>query len=329
MGTKVLLLILTIFFSEILSAGKNDVLIAIGDHKISKEEFERIYKKNNQSLANDSDITSPEEYLEMYINFKLKVIDALNMKMDTLKSFREELAGYRTELAAPYLTDMKYDEAYVKELYERMTKELDASHILFMLDPDANEEQEQMVLDKAFRVRAEVLNGMDFNEAARKYSQDPSAPSNHGHLGYFSAFQMVTPFENVAYKTPVGQVSEPVRTAFGYHLIKVHDIRQNQGELKVAHIMKNFPQKSTYDKKEYKAEMDKIYDLLQQGADFGGLALQYSDDKNSASQNGELPWFTAGQMIPEFSKPAFEIEHTGDFTPPLETPYGFHIIKKL
>jgi peptidyl-prolyl cis-trans isomerase SurA len=123
--------------SGAISAQQNDVLIRIGSHEVSKAEFERIYNKNNRNLMDESDVKSPEDYLDMYINFKLKVIEALNLQMDTISSFKTELSGYRQDLAAPYLTDMKYDEEMVRKLYDRMTREISASHILFMVKQDA------------------------------------------------------------------------------------------------------------------------------------------------------------------------------------------------
>src|SRR5690554_1524550 len=165
-----ILIVLIFLLPGILSAKKNDVIIKISGHKISKAEFERIYKKNNQALAEESEIKSPREYLDMYIDFKLKVIEAINLGMDTVKSFKDELAGYRTELAAPYLTDMKYDDTLVEELYSRMKKEINASHILFRVNQNADKEQEDAVLQMALKVKQEIENGRDFNDAAVEYS---------------------------------------------------------------------------------------------------------------------------------------------------------------
>ncbi|HDR51540.1 MAG TPA: hypothetical protein ENN90_07960, partial [Mariniphaga anaerophila] len=324
-----LFLVLFMLLSEFVSSQKNEVLLTIDNTEITKAEFERIYRKNNQNLLEDSDIKSPKEYLDLYIDFKLKVVEAMNLKMDTGRAFTEELAGYRKELAAPYLTDMNYDEALVKELYRRMTHEINASHILFLVSENATPEQEEAVLQKARQVKKEVLSGKDFNEAAVEYSEDPSAQNNHGNLGYFTAFQMVAPFENAAFSTPAGTLSEPVRTSFGYHLIKVNDIRENQGEIKVSHIMKMFPQgEENFDKTILKTEIDALYQKLMEGADFAELAKQHSDDKRSAVQGGEMPWFSSGRMIAEFSEPAFALKNTGDITEPVETAFGYHIIKK-
>ena len=140
---------------------------------------------------------------------------------------------------------------------------------------------------------------------------------------------MVAPFENAAFNTPEGAISEPVRTSFGYHLIKVNDVRENQGEIKVSHIMKMFPQaEENFNKAILKAEIDSIYAELLNGADFAELAKQHSNDKRSAAEGGEMPWFSAGRMISEFSEPAFALKNTGDITKPIETAFGYHIIKK-
>jgi peptidyl-prolyl cis-trans isomerase SurA len=327
--THSIFIFLGVLLSGQTTAQKQEVLITIGGIETEKAEFERIYLKNNQNLLDESDVNSPKDYLRLYVDFKLKVAEAMNLKMDTVKTFREELAGYRKELAAPYLTDMNYDESMVRELYERMKKEVNASHILFRLNENASPEEEKEVLGKAMEVRNEIINGMDFNRAAFEYSEDPSARNNRGNLGYFSAFQMVAPFENAAFNTPAGQISEPVRTSFGYHLIKVHEIRNNQGEIQVAHIMKMFPQgEPNFNKTFLKAEIDTIYQALLTGANFAEMAKKHSDDKRSAAQGGEMPWFSAGRMIPEFSEPAFALENTGDMTEPIETAFGYHIIKK-
>ena len=266
----------------------------------------------------------------MFIDFKLKVIEAEKLKMDTSSAFVTELAGYREELAAPYLTDVKYSQQMVYDLYERTTKEVSASHILLMVQKGSTPDQEDEVLQRIKAIREEIIAGNDFNEAAVEYSEDPSAKTNQGHLGYFTAFQMVVPFENAAFSTPVGEISQPVRSSFGFHLLKVHNIRENQGEILVAHIMKMFPQDATPEiKSNLKAQIDSIYTDLKNGADFAELANAKSDDKRSAAQGGEMPWFTAGRMIAEFANPAFALKNVGDFTEPVETAFGYHIIKKL
>ena len=311
-------------------AQESETLLTIGNTKISKAEFVRIYRKNNSNLYNEDEKKSPKDYLDLFINFKLKVIEAENLKMDTTAAFKKELAGYRKELAQPYLTDVKYDQQLVKEMYDRMKKEVNASHILIKIAPNASPVEVEKARKKAEKVRQEILDGKDFNKAAHEYSDDPSAKANGGNLGYFSAFQMVAPFEDAAYKTPVGEISKPIRSSFGYHLIKVDDIRDNRGEIKVAHIMKMFPRGATAAiRARLKADIDSIYTALQNGADFAKTAEKHSDDTRTASNGGEMPWLSAGQMMPAFSNPAFALKNVGDYTHPIETRFGYHIIKKL
>jgi len=330
MFKKLVIFLLFLFFSFNPFAQDEETLLTIGNTTVSKAEYERIYRKNNNNLYNSEDKKSPQEYLELYINFKLKVLEAEALKMDTNSVFINELNGYRKELAAPYLTDVEFNEQMVRELYDRMTKEVNASHILLRVDKNAAEETEQKVLNKINEIRKEIIKGKDFGEAAVQYSEDPSAKVNKGNLNYFSAFQMVAPFENAAFNTPIGEISEPVRSSFGYHLLKVHDIRQNRGEIKVAHIMKAFPKDATPEVKEkLKKEIYDIYIELQNGANFAELAKIKSDDKNSAAKGGEMQWFTAGRLVKEFSEPAFALKNNGDYTPPVRTAYGYHIIKKL
>ena len=331
MMKQIILSISILAFSALIAfAQDEEILLTIGDTEISKAEFERIYQKNNANLFDEADRKTPKEYLDLFIDYKLKVIEAQNLKMDTSQAFKEELAGYRKELAAPYLTDVQFNEKMVRNHYERMNTEVNASHILLRLEENAPEEKEKEVLDRINKIREEILSGKDFAEAAAEYSEDPSAENNGGNLGYFSAFQMVAPFENAVFELSEGNISEPIRTSFGYHLIKVNDFRENQGDIKVAHIMKIFPRGvQNFDKTKIKTEIDSIYNELEKGADFAEMAKEHSDDKRSAELGGELPWFSAGRMIPEFSEAAFNIENKGDYTQPIETKFGYHIIKKL
>lgn len=311
-------------------AQNEQILITIGDTKVSKAEFERIYKKNNNNLYNEADKKSPQDYIDLFVNFKLKVIEAETLKLDTNSTYINELAGYRKELAAPYLTDVKFNEQMVKDLYDRMTKEVNASHILLRLEENASEEKELEVKNRILEIREEILAGKDFGEAAVEYSEDPSAKTNKGNLNYFTAFQMVVPFEDAAFSSKIGDITDPIRTSFGFHILKIHDIRENRGEILVAHIMKMFPQGASDEiKADKKAEIDEIYKELLNGADFATLAKEKSDDKRSAENGGEMPWFSAGRMIKEFSDPAFALKNKGDYTKPVASQYGYHIIKKI
>lgn len=324
------LLIFTIACLSVSAQKKDKIVLRIGNLAITADEFIANYQKNNTNILDKKDIKSPEEYLDLFINFKLKVLEAQNLGYDTIQSFVNELKGYRDELAKPYLTDISYDEEMVKTAYYRTKYERKASHLLIMVSPEASPTDTLAAWNKISEIRKKINEGADFNELAAQYSEDPSAKINKGLLGYFNAFRMVYPFENMAYKTPVGQVSEIVRTRFGYHLIKVHDERLNQGEIKVAHIMKMFPQRASDETvASLKQKADSIRLLAISGADFAELAKKYSDDKQSATQGGIMNWFSSGNMVPEFAEAAFALQNDGAISPVIRSPYGWHIIKRI
>ena len=314
-----------------LSAQKKDqTIMTIGDHVVTKNEFTANYQKNNTNVLDEKDKKKPVEYLELYINFKLKVLEAQNLGYDTVKSFIEELKGYRKELANPYLTDVSFNEEMVQTAYHRTKNERKASHLLILVTPEALPADTLVAWNKINELRKQIIAGADFNEIATKYSEDPSAKQNGGLLGYFSAFQMVFPFEDTAYRTPVGQVSEIIRTRFGYHLIKVIDERLTPGEIKVAHIMKMFPQQASEETiARLKLQTDSIYLKAINGADFSELAKTNSDDKQSAVEGGAMNWFTPTNIVPTFAEAAFALKNDGDISPVTRTPYGWHIIKRL
>lgn len=309
---------------------KSKTLVTIGKEKISQSEFEANYKRNNANIPDKKDIKSPEEYLGLFIKFRLKVIEAQSLGYDTVRSFRDELEGYRKELARPYLTDVSYNEEMVKIAYHRTRFERKASHILIKIAPDAAPADTLTAWNKINDLRNQILAGKDFNEMAAKYSEDPSAVQNKGLLGYFTAFQMVYPFEDMTYRTPVGQVSEIIRSRFGYHIIKVHDERPAAGEIKVAHIMKMFPpQASAETINRLKLSADSIWQKANSGEDFAELARKYSDDKQSSADGGIMNWFTPNNMVPSFAEASFALKNDGDISPVIRTPYGWHIIKQL
>jgi peptidyl-prolyl cis-trans isomerase SurA len=326
------ILLLALFSVKISAQKKKDIVLSIGNIGISKDEFIANYQKNNTNILDEKDKKTPAEYLDLYLNFKLKVLEAQRLGYDTVKSFVSELEGYRRDLAKPYLTDVSYNEEMVKTAYYRTQHERKASHILVMVNPDASPADTLTAWNKIADLRKQILAGADFNEIAAKYSEDPSAVQNKGMLGYFRAFQMVYPFEDATYKTPVEQVSEIIRTRFGYHLIKVHDERLFPGEIKVAHIMKIFPPQASEETiARLKLAEDSIWQKATSGADFAALAKQYSDDKQSASEGGVMNWFSASEMqqFPTFADAAFALKNDGDISPVIRTVYGWHIIKRL
>ena len=300
----------------------------LGSYPVSAREFAYVYKKNNGTAADYGTRASVTDYLTLYTNFRLKVLDAEKRGLDTTQAFRRELDGYRQQLALPYLTEKGVTDQLVREAYDRMGQEVNASHILIRVAPDATPADTLAAYQKVVALRQRVTGGEDFSLVARTTSEDPSAKENGGKLGYFTAMQMVYPFETAAYRTPVGQVSQPIRTRFGYHIIKVNDRRTAQGEIKVAHLMVRVtPQAPRTDSVAAHKKIDELYARLRKGESWGKLVAQFSEDAGSAPNGGELPPFGTGRMIPSFEEVAFKLQKPGDISAPVQTPYGWHIIK--
>jgi len=301
-------------------------LMTVNENKIQAGEFIRMYKKSVEP-GKTLDIDS---YLQQFIVFKLKVADALSEGYDTTKSFRNELNGYRTQLAQNYLTDTQTKEKLLQKTYQRSLTEINAWHILIAMPQEVSSADTLKAWQKAIDIRERIIKGEPFEIVARGSSDDKSVKINGGNLGYFSVFQMIMPFEDAAYSLKKGNISMPVRTPFGYHIIKVTDKRPSKGKIKVAHIMKAVPP-GTDDNEAQKAEkeINSIYKMLQEGASFAELAKKYSDHKESAVKGGELNWFGTGEIISEFSEAAFALTDTGKYTKPVHTIYGWHIIKLL
>ncbi|MBD2767069.1 peptidylprolyl isomerase [Hymenobacter sp. BT664] len=302
----------------------------LGSYPVPANEFAYVYRKNNSSAPDYGTRQSVTDYLDLYTNFRLKVLEAEQKGLDTTQAFRRELDGYRQQLSQPYLTEKSVTDKLVREAYDRMSEEVNASHLLIRVAPDAAPQDTLAAYKKISDLRQQLLSGADFAQLARTQSDDPSAKENAGKLGYFTAMQMVYPFESAAYKTPVGQVSAPIRTRFGYHLIKVNDKRPAQGEIKVAHLMVRVNAKAAKaDSLVAKKKIDELYSRLKKGENWDKLVAQFSEDAGSAVNGGELPPFGTGRMIPSFEEAAFKLQKPGEIAPPVQTPYGWHVIKLL
>lgn len=296
------------------------VLFTVNGDAVEAEEFKHVYSKNN--INNDSAFTKADikEYLDLYINFKLKIQEAESRGMDTTKAFVDEFNGYKEQLKKPYLTENKVTERLVSEAYDRFKYEIRASHILINAKEDTLE-----AYNKIVAIKEQLDNGAKFEDLAKQYSQDPSVKVNGGDLGYFTSFQMVYPFESAAYNTKVGEVSAPAKTKFGYHLVKVKDRRPANGKVQVAHIMLRAKTDSTA----VRNKIFEIYDQVKGGVSWDELVKLYSEDVNSKNTNGVLRAFTVGQMPLEFQEASFALREEGEISDPVKTQYGWHIIKLI
>jgi peptidyl-prolyl cis-trans isomerase SurA len=311
------------------AASSGPAIETLGTYRVPASEFGYVYKKNNGTAPDFGTRQSVTDYLTLYTNFRLKVLDAEKRGLDTTQAFRRELDGYRQQLAQPYLTEKGVTDQLVREAYSRMSQEVNAAHILIRVAPDASPADTALAHQKITALRQRVTSGgEDFSTVAGRTSEDPSAKENGGKLGYFTAMQMVYPFETAAYLTPVGQVSQPIRTRYGYHIIKVNDRRAAQGEIKVAHLMVRVtPQAPRADSTTAHKKINELYGRLRKGESWNKLVAQFSEDAGSAANGGELPAFGTGRMIPSFEDAAFKLQKPGDISAPVQTPYGWHVIK--
>jgi peptidyl-prolyl cis-trans isomerase SurA len=309
---------------------KKEVLFTIDNKPYYTDEFSRVYNKNLDLVKDESqkDLT---QYLELFIGYKLKINKANKLGLQNGEAYKNELATYRTQLSKNYLTDSKVTKELVEEGYQRSLKEIKASHILITVDENAAPADTIAAYNKIVDLRKRALNGEDFGTLASQFSQDPSAKENKGDLGYFSSFRMVYAFETAAYKTAKGKISNPIRTRFGYHIIKVDDIRDNRGEVTVAHIMILNPKEDTpAEKEKAQSTIQDIYKKLQQGESFESLAKQFSDDKSSSSKGGVLSRFGSGQLSSEeFENTAFSLTPEHPISAPFQSKYGWHIVKLI
>ncbi|NLK92803.1 MAG: hypothetical protein GX273_06665 [Bacteroidales bacterium] len=307
---------------------QKNTIVTIDQKPISIEEFEYYYNKNN---TNDLQQKMPvEEYMQLFVNFKLKVHQAYMLQMDTAQTFKQELEGYRNQLIKPYLTDNEKIDDLVKEAYQHLLEDVDVSHILIRLNANPTPADTIAAYTKAMTAYKRVTNGESFEKIAVEFSEDPTVQENKGRLGFITGMMVVYPFEKTAYTTPVGQVSAPIRTRFGYHIIKVHDKRKTQGERLVAHILKRIPEDASEKQKAaIERSIKSIYEDLAKGADFQRLAQANSDDQSSANKGGEISWVGTGKTTPEFENAVFNLQNIGDISQPVKTEFGWHIIKLL
>ena len=330
-------------FANAQSKLDNQVLMTIGNEDITVKEFTDVYYKNN--LKSDViEKKTVDEYLDLFTTFRMKVMEAESLQLDTSAKFQKELAGYRKQLAKPFMSSDDITEELLQEAYQRKLKDIRASHILIRCDKNALPSDTLKAYNKAMNIRKKALaKDADFGALADQYSEDPSAkgmeasdqaparPGNHGDLGYFSVFDMVYPFETGAYNTKEGEISMPVRSDFGYHIIKVNSITDALGSIQAAHIFLQIPfDAPAEDEAAMKQKADNIYKELmaQDGKNWSEMVKQYTDDKGTIARDGALSNFTVSRIVPEFIEACKSLEK-GQIAKPVRTMYGYHIIKLL
>ena len=321
------LLVFITFIQNSFSQEKQ-ALFTIDDASYYSDEFIRVYNKNLDLVKDDSQ-KDLDKYLELFVGYKLKVQKAYKSGLQYNTKYQNELKSYRSQLAKNYMNDSKVTNELVEEAYERINKEVKASHILILVDESASPEDTLKAYAKVSKVHQLLKEGKNFEDVAVQYSEDPSVKDNKGNLGYFSAFRMVYPFENAAFNTTVGQFSAPFRTKFGYHIVKVTDARKNKGEVTVAHIMIVKPTDTDEASQEKaKQTIEDVYKKIQQGESFESLANQFSEDKSTSGKGGVLQRFGSGQLASEkFEEVAFSLNDKNEISKPFLSQFGWHIVK--
>ena len=324
---------------SIMAMAQSETLMTINGKPVSAEEFLYIYEKNNQAGAMDP--KSMDEYLEMFINFKLKVAEAESQGIDTTAAFKKELKGYRAQATPKYLQDDQAIDSLVRLSWRHMSKDRRAAHIAIQCPASASAGATDSALAKIKEARERVTLGRQvmkgkgkkakpvrekpeaFDAVAREISTDPQVQNNGGELGWITPFRYVYPLEEAVYNTPVGEVSEVFRTQYGFHIVLVEEERDHK-EVKAAHIMKMVPADSLDAEK--KAQIEEIAKKVTKD-NFAEVAKMESDDRGSSSRGGELGWFGKGMMVKEFEDAAFGLQ-PGEISKPVRTQYGWHIILK-
>lgn len=289
-------------------------------------EFEERYMQTigSREAAADDSLAEYQDFLDRYVNFRVKVLSAQKRGLAEDSAVVAELAQYRQQLARPYLVDGRVTEPVVQDLFEKQQEEVRASHILVSIGETATPADTARAYALMQAYVDSVNAGMPFSEVARKYSQDPSARQNLGDLGYFTGGRMIFDFERYAYATPVGEQSPIFRTRFGYHVLRVDDRRPRTRDIQARHILIRTEGPDTT--MAY-AKMDSVRQAILAGADFGDAARAISDDPGSGANGGDLGSFGVGRMVPPFEKAAFGLENIGDISEIVRTRFGYHIIQ--
>lgn len=316
----------------------DDILIKIGNEKITKSQFVTAYQKNN--LLSESTEKDLREYLDLYINYRMKVQEAISLRMDTADSFKKELASYEGQSAQQYLIDSEVSDQLLEEAYEHSKYHVRASHILIRCNPNASPKDTLAALHKIQQIRDKIVNGLDFNEAAFLYSEDESAqnhinPQSHrmqygnkGELGYFSVLEMIYPFEIAAFNTPVGQMSKPFRTQFGYHLVYVQDKVPAIAKLNVSQIFiaDTSALKDSKPSSDIQNKLDLIQKEYKNGKSFAELAKIYSDDKATKDNGGQMTAFTPNRRPGNYVSAIIRLKED-EISQPIPSSIGWHILK--
>lgn len=312
---------LTVAAASFAAKQDNDpVVMSVGPEKVTLSEFEYLYNKNSDQQAVK---TSLEDYIDMFVDYKLKVVAAKDAGLDTAAAYLRDMDKYSLELARPYLRATEVDDSLVRVAYDHMKELVDVDHILIASNSKERGFEGQRRL--ADSIHDAIIAGADFGEMARKYSIDQGTAARGGKMGHIAGGLWPYTFEDLAFNTPVGQVSDVKRSKYGYHIVRVNGRKPNPGEVKARHILKSIDESDPASVERQKAVADSLLAVLRAGADFKKVAGENTDEPQGKMSGGELPWFTVGQMVQEFNDAAFALK-PGEISEPVKTRFGWHLI---
>ncbi len=303
----------------VVAAKKDPIVMTIGNEEVKLSEFEYLYKKNNAQLATDMTI---DEYIDMFVNYKLKVCAALDAKLDTLSSYRMDMKKYSSELAEPYRVDQSVLDSLVNAAYSHMTEVVDIHHLMFKHKTASRSEVEQLAF--ADSIRDLIAAGADFEQMVKQYSVDPAAAHTAGKMTIQGGY-LIYELEDAIYNTPVGEVTEVVPSRVGLHVFKVNSRHPHPGEVKIRHLLVSTQNLPEEEHGLAKAKADSLRKVILAGADFKTIASQYTEDPSGRNNGGELPWFGPGRMIKEFETAAYAMKN-GEVSEPVKTAFGYHLL---
>lgn len=322
----VLILIAIVWITACTPKNSEFIVAEFGNQEISLKDFENAYVKNVGSLkeAKKDSLKELEEFLDLYVNYRMKLRDAEVRNLPNDEKVKSEIEEYKKSIGVSYLLEKELIDKGIRDLYEKRKYELRISHILLRQDSLSDKELEE----KAYKIIDEIKNGLSFEVAAAKYSQDRFSSNKGGDIYYITAGMVIPEFEDLAYETPVGEVNpKPVKTKYGYHIIKVTDKRERIPSINASHILirKDIPTKDRNGKNP-KELIAKILLRARDGEDFSKLAKEYSEDPGSKDKGGNLGYFSRRQMVQPFDETAFNLK-VGEISDIVETQFGYHIIK--
>lgn len=326
MYQKIFLLWLSGFMIIIQTSAQT--LFTYGNHAVDAAEFVRAFQKNNQA-APAKKAAAMRDYLNLYINSKLKVQEAIERGYDTLPIIRQEMENLRQQIIENYLSDPKAEEKLIQEAFQRSLKDIRVAHIFISFKNSSGITDSSAAQEKLKTVQQRLQKGEDFLKVAQELSDDPAAKANKGEIGWITVFSLPYEFENAVYGTAPGKNSAPVRSRSGYHIFRNMGERKAVGKIKAQHILLALPPDSDeMTKKQLAARADSLYKRILAGDDFGKLASEFSNDYISAASSGNMPAFGVGKYDPVFENAVWALPKDGAVTKPFLTSHGWHIVKR-